>query len=393
MVRAEATTGLMLAGGFATLVVAFLLCVLGVNAPLWADRTRVATVICIYTVPLLMAVTAIVSGRRMDGLSGVAGASRVGPRHPAMVVGMAGSVWAVGIGLAQAIVPLVLIPPTDPLPPTALLSWAQAMASLVAGAWAGACGGVWLRGRLAGPFLALGAFGWFYFSLSLPGRWRLAAPFDSPWYVPWIQPSAGAPLGHALVAAALVLAVLAILTAHVRNARVVGMLAAGCAALGVFAVISVEEPLRYEPRPMPDGPMCAPIGTDSVFCAHPLAGATAQETAHALGDVRRIVGDLWAIPSRMVPYDYPAETGDVAVPMSYGGDRETHLANAAFALSPSCEESARGQESWDNVLFWLLGQLGLWTPASDSSLAPVFELDRDEQRLWVREQLKAGSCS
>lgn len=392
VVWAEATSGLMLAGGAVTFAVAVLLSVLGANAPLWSDRTRVATVICIYTVPLLMAVAAIVAGRRMAGLSALASASPVGGRHPAKVVALAGSLWAGVVFLAQALLPLVLIPPVDPLPPTALLSWPQALVSLVAGAWVGAMAGVWLRGRLAGPLLAVVAFGWFYLSMYLDGRLRLAAPFDSPWYVPWIQPAPGAPIGHTLLGAALVLAAAAVFSNSTVRRRVLLAIAALAVPAAVVAISSVAEAERYEGRPMPDGPVCESVGDGSTFCAHPLAAETREETARALRSVRAAIGDLWAVPASMIHHAYPGRPGDVVVPMAYGADREAHLSNAAFALRPQCADSPAGLASQDNVYQWLMVRVGLHHPAPDDPLIDVHTLPEDGQIVWVRDQLRAGSC-
>ncbi|MFT3877993.1 MAG: hypothetical protein QM708_16465 [Propioniciclava sp.] len=392
VVRAEATSGVMLAGGAATFVVALVLSVIGENAPLWPDRTRVATVICIYTVPVLMAVSAIVSGRRMEGLSALSSASTAGERHPALLVGLAGSLWAGLIGLAQCLVPIALIRPDDLLPPTALLSWVQALASLVAGVWVGASFGIRFRGRLAGPVLGVIAFAGFYSSMYFEGRFRLAAPFDSPWYVPWTQPAPGAPVGHSLVAVALILGASALFATTPVRRRVLTALAAVLVPAGILLIGSVAEAERYELRPIPEGPVCEPVGGGSTFCAHPLGGQTRVATVEALRQVRAFIVDLWEVPQNLVHHDYPARPGDHVVPMSYGADASAHVSNAAWGLRPRCADSEIGLASQDNVYRWMTGRVGSATTAADDPLADVFALGDADQRAWVREQLRAGSC-
>lgn len=394
VVKAEATSGLMLAGGAAAVVVAVVLCVIAGTAPLWAERTRVATFMCAYLVPLMIGITAIVSGRRMQGLSALTAASPAGSRHPAVIAGMAGSLWAGLVFLVLAVLPVVLIPPSDPVLLTALLSWPQALVSLLAAAWIGAAVGVRFRGRLVGPLLASVTFGLIYFSRFLEGRWLLAAPFESPWYVPWIQPAAGVPVGHTLIGIATLLTVGAYLSN--RSSRAVAstaLVAALVASVGVAAIASVPNPQRYEVRPMTADPICEPVGPHETFCAHPMSGTEREATVSALRTVRAAIGDLWSVPSRMVHYNYPAGPDDVFVPMAYGHDDvDTNLSNAAHGLRPTCADTELGRTRQDNVHWWLLVKLGLHRPAPDDPLIDVFTLPEDKQVEWVEDQLQAGSC-
>ena len=393
VVLAEAMTGLMVAGGLLKVTLAVLMSAAAEGAPVWADRTRVTTLVCIFTLPLMIGVAAIVSARRTTGLGAVAAASPVGPSHPALVVAVAASAWATLICAVQAVVPLLVRLPMDPVPWTALLSWLQAWASLVAGAWLGASWGMLWRTRMAGPLLALMVFAGLYISNYLPGRLRLAAPFDSPWYVPWIQPAAGAPIGHSLIAAGIGLAAAAALWSG-RGIR----LAAAAASLvfvivGSTVVASVADPLRYEPRPMPDGPVCRDIGGDVRFCAHPLAGETGDEAARALTQVRRIVGDRWQLPSTLVQIDMlPLGDGERVIPMSYGADEVTHLDNAVLALAPECADTPTGHQNQELLSEWLRFSSGLGRMVETSPIADVLASPIEEQDAWVQDVRRAGSC-
>ncbi|GAA1375821.1 hypothetical protein GCM10009638_13390 [Luteococcus sanguinis] len=389
---AEATHGLLLTGGLVTVLVAVVLCTLAKpEAVLWADRTTTSSLACMFTVPLLAGVVAIVTGARMGGLSEVAATSPAGARFPARVVWLAGLFWAGVVTLAQVMAPVVAHSPWgSPFSATMVLPWIQTAVSLAGAVSLGVLAGCRWHGWPVGPLVAAPVFLWCYLTTYLPGRWNLIAAFDNgTFYQPWLEPAPRVITGHTLVALAVVLVTAGVLWPGLRRARVSAGIAAVVAVAGIV-LIATSGTDRARPRELTAPPACA-TARSVTYCTWPALADHAPHVATALASARNTVDGYWNTPTEFtqagLPWAIPGKRMDIALPIQ----QETLASDALFAVLPTCSADPAGLQAQGELMTWATAKAG-FDQASDSPYVKLAHSSSAAQHQWVAQQMASGGC-
>lgn len=391
-VVAETTHGLLLTGGLVTVLVAVVLCTLAKpEAVLWADRTTTSSLACMFTVPLLAGVAAIVTGARMEGMSQVAATSPAGARFPARVVWLAGLFWAGVVALAQVVAPVVAHSPWgSPFSATMVLPWVQTAVSLAGAVSLGALAGCRWHGWPVGPLVAAPVFLWCYLTTYLPGRWNLIAAFDNgTFYQPWLEPAPGVILGHSLLFLFPVMVAAGLLWPGKRRARAMVGLAAVSIVAGI-GLVATSDTDRARPRELTAPPACA-TAQSVTFCTWPALAEHAPNVAAALATARETAMDYWTVPTDFaqtgLPRTIPGKRMDVALPIQ----PETMTSDALYAVLPTCSNEPAGLQATGELMSWATAKAGL-DQASDSPYVKLVHSSTAAQHQWVAHQMTSGKC-
>lgn len=391
-VVAEATHGLLLTGGLVTALVAVVLGALAKpDAVLWADRTTASSLACMFTVPLLAGISAIVTGARMEGLSQVAATSPSGTRFPARVVWLASLFWAGIVALVQVVVPVVAHNPWgSPFTATMILPCAQTVISLAGAVSLGVLAGCRWHGWPVGPVVAAPVFLWCYLTTYLPGRWNLIAPFDNgTFYQPWLEPAPRVVIGHSLLFGAIVLIAAGLLWPGVWRAHLMAVVAAVAVVAGIGSVATSDTD-RARPRALTAPPACA-TAHSVTFCTWPALADHAPDIAAALASARATVDGYWTVPTAFAQTGLPASVAGRRMDLALPIDSETLTSDALYAVLPTCSNEPAGLEATGELMSWATARAGL-DPAGDSPYVKLAHSSNTVQHQWVANQMTAGGC-